>query len=45
MGCLTPWWSYKGMPNSWDKVLTIEAPMRRPVKEPGPDIKVISVMS
>ena len=23
----------------------IAAPMRRPVKEPGPDIKVISVMS
>lgn len=23
----------------------MEAPMRRPVKEPGPDIKVISVIS
>ena len=26
-------------------MLTIVAPMRRPVKEPGPDIKVISVIS
>lgn len=31
--------------NSWARVLTIEAPMRSPVKEPGPDIKVISVIS
>ena len=27
------------------RVLMIVAPMRSPVKEPGPDIKVISVMS
>ena len=27
------------------KVLTTAAPMRSPVNEPGPDIKVISVMS
>ena len=27
------------------RVFTTAAPMRRPVKEPGPDIKVISVMS
>lgn len=27
------------------RVLTIVAPIRRPVKEPGPDIKVISVRS
>ena len=31
--------------NSEARVFTTVAPMRRPVKEPGPDIKVISVMS
>lgn len=31
--------------SSWARVFTIVAPMRRPVKEPGPDIKVISVRS
>lgn len=33
------------MSNSAARVLTMAAPMRRPVKEPGPDIKVIAVMS
>ena len=33
------------MSSSWARVLTIVAPMRSPVKEPGPDIKVISVIS
>lgn len=40
-----PWWFFKGIFNSCARVLTIVAPIRRPVKEPGPDIKVISVMS
>lgn len=31
--------------NSWAKVLTTVAPILNPVKEPGPDIKVISEMS
>ena len=31
--------------NSEARVLTMVAPMRRPVKKPGPDIKVISVIS
>ena len=33
------------MSNSEASVFTMLAPMRRPVKEPGPDIKVISLMS
>lgn len=33
------------MSNSDAKVLTMAAPIRRPVKEPGPDMKVILVMS
>ncbi len=44
-GCLFPSWSYKGIFNSWARVFTTVAPMRSPVKEPGPDIYVISVMS
>lgn len=31
--------------SSCARVLTTDAPMRRPVKEPGPDMKVISVRS
>ena len=31
--------------SSWAKVFTMLAPMRRPVKEPGPDMNSISVMS
>ncbi len=27
------------------RVFTIDAPIRKPVKEPGPDMKTISVMS
>lgn len=45
MGRLSPLWSYKGMFSSWAKVFTMVAPMRSPVKEPGPDIKVISEIS
>jgi len=33
------------MSNSLARVLMMVAPMRSPVKEPGPDIKVISVIS
>lgn len=33
------------MLSSWLKVLTIAAPMRRPVKEPGPEKKVIFLRS
>ena len=33
------------MSNSEARVFITAAPMRRPVKEPGPDIKVISVIS
>ena len=33
------------MSSSLARVLTMDAPMRRPVKEPGPDINVISVIS
>ena len=40
-----PWWSYSGTFNSWARVFTIVAPIRRPVKEPGPDINFISVIS
>lgn len=42
---LLPWWSYKGICNSWARVLTIVAPILSPVKEPGPDMNSISVMS
>ena len=45
MGCFWPWWSYRGMLSSWARVLTMAAPMRRPVKEPGPDMNSISAMS
>lgn len=31
--------------NSFARVLTTVAPMRRPVKEPGPEKKVISLIS
>ena len=31
--------------SSWASVLMMVAPIRRPVKEPGPDIKTISVIS
>ena len=45
MGCLLPLWSYRGMFSSCASVLTMVAPMRSPVKEPGPDMKVILVIS
>ena len=40
-----PVWVFSGMFNSCASVLTTLAPMRRPVKEPGPDMKVISSRS
>ncbi len=43
--CFVPWWSYNGIFNSEARVFATAAPMRRPVKEPGPDMKVISVIS
>ena len=45
MGSRFPRWSFRGIFSSWASVLKIAAPMRSPVKEPGPDMKVISVMS
>lgn len=42
---VSPLWFLSGILSSCARVLTTAAPMRSPVKEPGPDIKVISVRS